>query len=333
MNLYLNSMFLKNLPKVSLKSQAVLGKKFILGLTLGVIVFSLLFGLAVLAKNLEFAPNVTIPGSNFRANVTSIVDGTFLARYIKAWYKFGVGLAGILAVLMIAYGGIVWLFSGGDSGKIGQAKEIIVGAVIGLFLALGSYLILNTVNPELVNLTLKVPGIEPQVLQRTWCKDVILTGENQSTIFLLDECPPGQTCVAAADKNSTICGVKYVIPDGNGSTCFGASSCSNSEICAQQWWAISETPFCVKPIDYCFGVFDQVVGLYGLPQSQGACDYAMSMFATEPHGSCDWVKISKIDEIIWDILKITELSRDNPFYELFAGGNYRGEDSGCYYTP
>lgn len=80
-----------------------------------------------------------------------------LASYIGLVYQYLVGIAGIVAVAMIMYGGVKWIFAGGDSGKIGAAKETITNAVIGLILALGSYVILNTINPNL--LTLRMPGI------------------------------------------------------------------------------------------------------------------------------------------------------------------------------
>lgn len=96
---------------------------------------------------LIFKPNVPIPG--FPAEIK--VDNALLANYIKTLYKFFVGIAGILAVIMIAFGGLQWLFSGGSSEKISKAKETIIGAVMGLILALGSYLILNTINPALVS--------------------------------------------------------------------------------------------------------------------------------------------------------------------------------------
>ena len=49
------------------------------------------------------------------------------------------GFLGILAVLLILYGGFVWMTSGGNADKISQAKKIIISAVIGLLLILTSY--------------------------------------------------------------------------------------------------------------------------------------------------------------------------------------------------
>ncbi|MDP2586854.1 MAG: pilin [Candidatus Komeilibacteria bacterium] len=101
---------------------------------------------AIPREDLKFTPNISLPGFP----KTSNVDNSLLGNYISALYKFLVGVAGIVAVIMIAIGGLLWLFSSGDSGKITKAKEIIIGAIIGLILVLGSWLILNTINPKLV---------------------------------------------------------------------------------------------------------------------------------------------------------------------------------------
>jgi hypothetical protein len=48
--------------------------------------------------------------------------------------------------------GVIWITSGGDSGKVGQAKKMIVGSLTGIIILACSWLILNTINPKLVSL-------------------------------------------------------------------------------------------------------------------------------------------------------------------------------------
>ncbi|MDP2629747.1 MAG: pilin [Candidatus Harrisonbacteria bacterium] len=50
-----------------------------------------------------------------------------------------------LAALMVAWGGFVILISGGSPEKVTQGKKIIMAAVIGIAIALASYLIIQTV--------------------------------------------------------------------------------------------------------------------------------------------------------------------------------------------
>jgi hypothetical protein len=81
---------------------------------------------------------------------TGILSIPHLADYVSGLYSYLVGIAGIIAIAMIMYGGMTWIFAGGGEG-IKKAKEIIVHALIGLVLALGSYVILFTLNPDLVS--------------------------------------------------------------------------------------------------------------------------------------------------------------------------------------
>jgi hypothetical protein len=53
---------------------------------------------------------------------------------------------------MIMFNGLRWAAAAGNSEQISTAKSGIVSAVVGLILALGSYVILSTLNPAFVNL-------------------------------------------------------------------------------------------------------------------------------------------------------------------------------------
>ena len=55
------------------------------------------------------------------------------------------GLVGILAVAALVYGGIMYMTSGGSEERVKQAKNIITYAIIGLVVAVLSYIIVNTV--------------------------------------------------------------------------------------------------------------------------------------------------------------------------------------------
>ncbi len=81
-----------------------------------------------------------------------IVSVPWLSQYFSALYKYLIGIAGILAAAMLIFGGLKWMLAAGNAAKIGEAKESIGSAVIGLLLALFSYLLLWTINPQLVNL-------------------------------------------------------------------------------------------------------------------------------------------------------------------------------------
>lgn len=96
----------------------------------------------------------------------SIVGGSTdvgASTYIASIYKMAIGIAGALAVLMIVIGGIQYTASMGNPGAIGAAKTRIWAAISGLILALFSYIILNTINPDLVNFNLELKQVNIDV--------------------------------------------------------------------------------------------------------------------------------------------------------------------------
>lgn len=78
-----------------------------------------------------------------------IAAGKALGLYIRAAHRWLVGIAAILAVLAMTWGGIQWLISRGESGKVQEARKVIWNALCGLLLALGSYVILSVISPNL----------------------------------------------------------------------------------------------------------------------------------------------------------------------------------------
>ena len=103
---------------------------------------------------------IKIPGLNFSSSVdcSDNGDGTktckvpFIAEYIAAIYKYAIGIVGILAVVVMMWGGVRWMTAGGNASGIGEARSWITAALTGLVLILGSYTILYFINPDLTNL-------------------------------------------------------------------------------------------------------------------------------------------------------------------------------------
>lgn len=58
---------------------------------------------------------------------------------------FILGIVGSLALLMLVYGGVVWIISGGSADKVQQGKTIVRNAIIGLVLVFTSWLIVSVV--------------------------------------------------------------------------------------------------------------------------------------------------------------------------------------------
>jgi len=110
-------------------------------------------------------PTISLPDFTNVTQKDGYIYIPFISIFLVGAYKLGVGVAAILAVIMIMAGGFVWIAAAGDSGKIGQAKKMISGAVVGLVLTVGSYVALQTVNPDLVNFTaLKIKTVDQRTV-------------------------------------------------------------------------------------------------------------------------------------------------------------------------
>ncbi len=80
---------------------------------------------------------------------------TTLATYLPGVFKFGIGIAALLAFVMITAGGIQYMTSDALSGKE-QGRERITNAIYGLLLAIGAYTILYTINPKMLEFDLNI---------------------------------------------------------------------------------------------------------------------------------------------------------------------------------
>src|SRR4030042_1397003 len=70
--------------------------------------------------------------------------------YLQDIINFGFAVIGILALFMLIIGAYQYLMAAG-SGKADAAKETISSALLGLVLGLCAWVILNKINPDLVN--------------------------------------------------------------------------------------------------------------------------------------------------------------------------------------
>lgn len=110
----------------------------------------LLFSVAQPALALE----VTYPAINILGINASIDGSSNLLDYIKYFFVFAIALAGILGIMTIVYSGIRILLAAGSPTEIGDAKERIFGAILGIVLLFASFILISAINPQLVNPTL-----------------------------------------------------------------------------------------------------------------------------------------------------------------------------------
>ncbi len=87
-----------------------------------------------------------------------------LPDYIKAAYNFSTAAIVVLCIVMVLIGGVQWIISAGDSGKIGKAQDRIMKALTGLAIALFATVMLYQINPNLLTFSLG-KGLTPLSVQ------------------------------------------------------------------------------------------------------------------------------------------------------------------------
>ncbi|MDD5031554.1 MAG: pilin [Patescibacteria group bacterium] len=101
----------------------------------------LFFCFLVFSVNVCWAQSEIIPDGGKKATGNyELNDFVLLLVNVSQWI---LGIVGSLALLMFIYGGLMFIISSGSSEKVTQAKEIIVGAVIGLVVVFTSYMIIQ----------------------------------------------------------------------------------------------------------------------------------------------------------------------------------------------
>ncbi len=113
-------------------------------------IFAAIFILMMLVTPLLAAAQTpsACSASGFAANNNQL--STF-PRCISQIYIWSLGIAGLLALLMTVVGGYSYMTAAGNAERAQKGTEMIWGSIIGLALLFGAYLLLNTINPDLVN--------------------------------------------------------------------------------------------------------------------------------------------------------------------------------------
>lgn len=168
-----------------------------------------------------------------------------LGAYIGGLYKFLAGAIGILATVMVFYGGIQWIAAAGNASRIKDAKETIFSSLIGVVIALGSYLLLYVINPNLINL--RPPALKSvvpieQVTALCQKTPTCQSGPKLGTACTTDsDC--GTTGAGAcaypfaldANEKKPVCGKEYTytLAKAGAATCTGAVCADSTKTCAR----------------------------------------------------------------------------------------------------
>jgi hypothetical protein len=146
----------------------------------------------------------------FQAN-TEMTD---FPKMILSIYKFGIWTVGIAGMFMLVVGGFMYMASAGNTSTAGNARGIINDALLGIVAAMGAYLILYVINPDLTKINLNFTPVE--------VTETLGIGEGGGSCAALQEGP----CSVANLRN----------------TCFRENAEAASKVCNYESGGMSNSP-------------------------------------------------------------------------------------------
>jgi len=113
---------------------------------------------------------------------------------------------------MIMIAGFRWLTAAGNASLITQAKDQITSALIGLLIGIGSYALLNVINPQLVSLrSLEIGRVgEGEGISFETCEDKEY-GDSCVKDEINGYCSKNKACIPCAEEG-TPCGASGTVP-------------------------------------------------------------------------------------------------------------------------
>ncbi len=168
-----------------MKSQNLKFKKFFF-LILVVMIFFSQLSLAYAQEVYDYKAN-----SGAQKSITDYLctpkqadgSGETLFECINKIYKFVIIFASMLAVLFIVIAGYVYMAAEGNQEAVDKAKNILITTVTALVILMGGYVLLKTINPDLVEFrSIQPPGVAlpavapPTVAAAKTASDILSSG-------------------------------------------------------------------------------------------------------------------------------------------------------------
>jgi len=170
------------------------------------------------AAGADYIPLAPLPGTLgtecFEASCEVGKTAT-LQTYLPGIFKLAIGIAGVLAVIEIIIGGLQYMSTDAIGGK-SAGRERITAAIGGLLLALGAYIILNTISPNFVNLNIDIKPVNVTTVETPkpglpLCSTISSSPKKTC---------PYDNCATATSSLGALCGGLTVYP--NSQACYTA---------------------------------------------------------------------------------------------------------------
>ncbi len=108
---------------------------------------------------------LVLPVSFVLVSIPCANNGT-IGECVSGLYNWSLAIVGVVAFVQIIYAGFLYLTAAGNTSKTGDAMSKISNAVLGIVLLFSSYLILNTINPDLVGGGINLPNLKDDPVQK-----------------------------------------------------------------------------------------------------------------------------------------------------------------------
>ncbi len=108
-----------------------------------IFVFNLFFVLPVLAQEWLPGGKALIPVGCTDDDASTPCGINEFVQLLINFFQLMLGILGSLSLVFFIYGGFIWVLSRGNQQMIQKGKDIIIGSIVGLSLALGSWVIVN----------------------------------------------------------------------------------------------------------------------------------------------------------------------------------------------
>ena len=177
-------------------------------------------------------------------------------EYLIYFYHYFVGVAGILAAVMIIYAGFIWITAAGNQQRIENAKSTMNGAAIGLVLTLVSFVLLNTISPNLVRMKFPTLPTVKKILQSQYiCEANQNVYDETTNQWVVPYYLSGEFVEKTDKQGNTVklpkCGTinKMRSDLGEGGECIGTTCPGNSQLCYED--RTSHDMNCLPAADVC----------------------------------------------------------------------------------
>ena len=118
-------------------------------------ILTIVLSLFVLPVVVSAAPTDFNGGSNYGLDQAASwgLGTNTMQDSIKNVINILLGLLGVIAVLIILYGGFMWMTAAGNEDKVEKAKKLIISGIIGIIIILSAYTIAQFVISGILSAT------------------------------------------------------------------------------------------------------------------------------------------------------------------------------------